>query len=77
VTDISITVLSQLGNIWSPYFFPKSDGPRYVMAMLLMMGFSILSIACCIVMKISLKRANAKLREESEREGRAFVPYTL
>jgi hypothetical protein len=47
------------------------------MAMLLMMGFSILSIACCIVMKISLKRANAKLREESEREGRAFVPYTL
>lgn len=34
-----INLLSQLGNIWSPYFFPSSDGPRYIMAMLLEMAF--------------------------------------
>ncbi|KAL2202423.1 MFS general substrate transporter [Sarocladium strictum] len=38
-----VNLLSQFGNIWSPYFFPASDGPRYVMAMLLMMAFSALT----------------------------------
>ena len=47
------------------------------MAMLLMMAFSVISICCCFVMKFVLKRANVKLREESERAGKRFVPYTL
>lgn len=72
-----VNLLSQFGNIWSPYFFPKSDGPRYLMAMLLMMGFSALSIACCIVMKLDLKRANRKLRAEAEEEGKSVVLYPL
>lgn len=59
-----INVLSQLGNIYSPYFFPASDGPRYLKAMLLLMSFSALSIVTCAVMKVMLKRANKKLREE-------------
>lgn len=61
-----INLLSQLGNIWSPYFFPKSDGPRYIMAMLLMMAFSALSIATCVVMKWMLNKENRKLRESGE-----------
>ena len=68
-----INLLSQLGNIWSPYFFPTSDGPRYVMAMLLMMSFSVLSIACCLVMKWILKRENKELKES----GGAVTLYIL
>jgi hypothetical protein len=61
-----INLLSQLGNIWSPYFFPSSDGPRYIKANLLMMAFSALSIVTCVVMKFMLTKANRKLRETGE-----------
>lgn len=56
-----INLLSQLGNIYSPYFFPSGDGPRYVMANILMMAFSALSVVTCVVMKMMLSRANKKL----------------
>jgi len=72
-----INLLSQLGNIWSPYFFPSTDGPRYVMAMLLMMGFSILSIFCCVTMKLLLRKDNEKLRREGEETARPVNLYTL
>ncbi|KIW69081.1 hypothetical protein PV04_04979 [Phialophora macrospora] len=72
-----VNLLSQFGNIWSPYFFPKSDGPRYLMAMLLMMAFSILSIACSMVLKLVLKRANNKIKLQGDNEGRDVVLYTL
>jgi hypothetical protein len=58
-----INLLSQLGNIWSPYFFPSTDGPRYVKANILMMAFSALSVVTCVVMKWMLTKANRKLRE--------------
>ncbi|KAH7461812.1 hypothetical protein FOMA001_g18876 [Fusarium oxysporum f. sp. matthiolae] len=61
-----INLLSQLGNIWSPYFFPASDGPRYIKANLLMMAFSALSVATCVLMRFSLKKANKKLRESGD-----------
>jgi MFS family permease len=51
-----INLLSQLGNIWSPYFFRPQDATRYLMAMLLMMGFSLSSVGSCMVMKVGLKR---------------------
>ncbi|KAJ0109783.1 hypothetical protein J7T55_004333 [Diaporthe amygdali] len=59
-----INVISQLGNIYSPYFFPSTDGPRYLKAMLLMMSFSLLSIVTCAIMKVLLKKTNKKLLEE-------------
>ncbi|KAF4775190.1 hypothetical protein HER10_EVM0007645 [Colletotrichum scovillei] len=68
-----INLLSQLGNIWSPYFFPSNDGPRYVMANLLMMASSALSIVTCVIMKIMLNRANKSLK----REGRDTTLFTL
>ncbi|KAF5591141.1 beta-glucosidase [Fusarium subglutinans] len=61
-----INLLSQLGNIWSPYFFPASDGPRYIKANLLMMAFSALSVATCVFMRFSLQKANKKLRESDD-----------
>ncbi|KAI8244738.1 putative transporter [Colletotrichum sp. SAR 10_99] len=68
-----INLLSQLGNIWSPYFFPSTDSPRYVMANLLMMASSALSIVTCAIMKVMLTRANKKLKAE----GRDTNLFTL
>ncbi|KAK2731855.1 major facilitator superfamily transporter [Colletotrichum kahawae] len=53
-----INLLSQLGNIWSPYFFPSTDSPRYVMANLLMMASSALSIVTCAVMNSAPRKAS-------------------
>ncbi|KAJ9150396.1 Major facilitator superfamily transporter [Pleurostoma richardsiae] len=61
-----INLLSQLGNIWSPYFFPSGDGPRYIMANILMMSFSALSVLTCAIMKVMLRRANRKLAETGQ-----------
>ncbi|KAH8683850.1 major facilitator superfamily domain-containing protein [Ilyonectria robusta] len=71
-----VNLLSQLGNIWSPYFFPASDGPRYVMAMLLMMAFSVLSIIASMLMKFLLKKENKKMLAEAERTGQQVKLYT-
>lgn len=64
-----VNIMSQMGNIYSPYFFRPQDAPRYIPAMLLMMGFSILSICTCIFMKTSLSRANKKLLKQEEETG--------
>ncbi|RKK71286.1 hypothetical protein BFJ69_g11134 [Fusarium oxysporum] len=71
-----VNLLSQLGNIWSPYFFPASQGPRYVMAMLLMMAFSALSIFASLLMKFLLKKDNRRLLTEAEQSGRTVKLYT-
>ncbi len=72
-----VNLFSQFGNIWSPYFFRPQDEPRYLLAMLLMMAFSVLSILCCMGLKVMLKRANKKLLEESEVTGRRVNLYML
>ncbi|KAF2622144.1 MFS general substrate transporter [Macroventuria anomochaeta] len=64
-----VNIMSQMGNIYSPYFFRPQDAPRYIPAMLLMMGFSIVSICTCIFMKTSLRRANRKLLKQEEETG--------
>ncbi|KIW08190.1 uncharacterized protein PV09_01121 [Verruconis gallopava] len=72
-----VNIISQFGNIWSPYFFRPQDADRYILAMLLMMGFSALSVSTCLFMKWDLRRANAKLREEADRSGQDVNLYQL
>ncbi|KAF2018238.1 MFS general substrate transporter [Aaosphaeria arxii CBS 175.79] len=72
-----INLMSQLGNIWSPYFFSPGDEPRYVMAMLLMIGFSVASIVGCMVMRFTLARDNRKLLASFEGTGVRPNLYTL
>lgn len=64
-----VNLMSQLGNIWSPYFFRPGDAPRYIPAMLLMMAFSAISVLTCMVMKTVLRRENNVLLKEAERTG--------
>lgn len=68
-------VFSFFGNLVSPYFFPQSDGPRYLMAMLIMGAFSALTVACILLMKWILVRENRKLKEMADRDGTPYVPF--
>lgn len=69
-------VFSFFGNLVSPYFFPQSDGPRYLMAMIIMGAFSALTVACILFMKWWLIRENRKLKETADRDGTVYVPFT-
>ncbi|KAH7126632.1 major facilitator superfamily domain-containing protein [Dendryphion nanum] len=72
-----VNIMSQMGNIYSPYFFRPQDAPRYIPAMLLMMGFSVLSIVTCMFMKTVLRRANQRLLKEEEDTGVHAILYPL
>lgn len=72
-----INLMSQLGNIWSPYFFSPEDEPRYIMAMVLMIAFSVASMLGCWFMKWILSRDNKKLLAEHAGTGMTPNLYTL
>ena len=69
--------MSQLGNIWSPYVFSPGYGPRYVMAMVLMIPFSVASMLGCWFMKWVLPRNSKKLVAEHKGTGVTPNLYTL
>jgi hypothetical protein len=76
-TAAIVNVVGQLGNIWSPYFFHPADSPRYLLAMVLMLVFSIGSAAACMVMKFVLTRDNKKLTKRFEGTATTPILYTL
>lgn len=69
VATSMINVLAQLGNIMSPYFFRSQDQPRYLLALILLIVFAGMSGLLCLFLKWDLRRANRKIREESEANG--------
>jgi hypothetical protein len=58
----------------TPYLWPKTDGPRYVIALSSSAGFSIATFALAWVAKIVFMRKNKKLRE-SDDEVQTFYVY--
>ena len=72
-----VNIMSQFGNIWSPYFFRSQDSPKYILAMLLMMAFSVVSVGTCLFMKAVLRRDNKKLLEAAEENGSTANLFTL
>jgi drug/metabolite transporter superfamily protein YnfA len=72
-----VNVFGHFGNIISPQFFPASDEPRYLMAMLLMMSMAIVAAVMSGVVKITLIRENKKLRRDADARGVKYNPYTL
>lgn len=71
-----VNIFGHLGNVISPYFFPDRDAPRYTMAMCLQIGFASLGITLAAIIKWHLTRKNKKLREEAERLGVDYNPFT-
>ncbi|GJC94066.1 major facilitator superfamily transporter [Colletotrichum higginsianum] len=72
-----VCLLAQFGNIWSPYFFRPEDSPRYLLAFLLMMVFSVLCIGTVLLMRRVLGRANQRMLAEAEETGRRVRLYVL
>jgi hypothetical protein len=72
--DRSLTYIPDASFIWTPYLWPKSDGPRYVIALTSSAAFSIATFALAWVAKIVFVRRNKKLRE-SDDEVQTFYVY--
>lgn len=72
-----INLMGQFGNIWSPYFFSSADSPRYLKAMLLLIGFSVASMLSSFAMKWILARDNRKLVKQFEGTGTTPTLLTL
>jgi MFS family permease len=60
--------------IWTPYMWPKSDEPRYVMAMSSSAALSVATAAGAWWMRVWLMRENKKIRQ-SENEAVVFYAY--
>lgn len=65
-------MVGQIGNIYSPYFFPEAHSPRYTMAFILMTVFSGLAIAAAVLMKVLLKKGNRKIIESGITDPKLF-----
>jgi hypothetical protein len=71
-----VNIMSQIGNIYAPYFFRPQDAPRYVLAVILMTVFSGISIVTVLFMKHDLRRENKKLLAQEEELGVEANLYT-
>lgn len=69
-----VTMIMNISFIWTPYLWPSSDEPRYLMAMVSSAAFSIATAALAWLAKVLLKRRNAKLMA-SEDETSVFYVY--
>ncbi|KAI2474949.1 MFS transporter [Pyrenophora tritici-repentis] len=59
-----VTTVMNASFIWTPYLWPKSDGPRYVIALSSSAAFSVATALFAWAAKICFMRKNKKLREE-------------
>jgi hypothetical protein len=57
----------------TPYLWPKSDAPRYIIALTSSAAFSIATFLLAWLAKILFMRRNKKLREESDEVQTFFV----
>ncbi|KAJ9635070.1 hypothetical protein H2199_008556 [Coniosporium tulheliwenetii] len=71
-----VTTVMNASFIWTPYLWPKSDEPRYMIALLSSAAFSIATAATAWVVKFIMMRKNKKLRQ-SEDEVTTFYFFKL
>ncbi|CAM1501331.1 Fc.00g104930.m01.CDS01 [Cosmosporella sp. VM-42] len=65
---ISLSFVNMMANasyVYTPYLYPSSDGPRYVMAMGTEAGFAVGTIICAWVLRLWLMAENCKMRRSS------------
>lgn len=75
VSGALVNIFGHLGNVWSPYFFPDADEPRYTMGFILQMAFACLGAITAGGMKWHLTKRNKKLRSEADYVGADFNPF--
>ncbi|KAK7715109.1 hypothetical protein SLS64_003806 [Diaporthe eres] len=69
-----VTTIMNASFIWTPYLWPKSDEPRYAIAMGASAGFSLATFLLAWLAKFLLVRRNNKLRQ-SNNETTTFYVY--
>jgi hypothetical protein len=63
--SVALAICNTFGNVasvYTPYIWPKSDGPRYLKAWMASIAFSIGVIVIAWAMRITLQRQNNKMR---------------
>lgn len=65
----AINAVSNTSSIYASYMFPKSDGPRYVLAMSVCSATAFVAICAATVLRIILMRLNKKLDRGEYVEG--------
>jgi hypothetical protein len=65
----SLAIVNTIANvsfIWTPYLWPESDEPRYVIAMSSSAAFSIATATGAWIMKVWLMKLNKKIRQSDD-----------
>jgi hypothetical protein len=70
-----INVFSMASFIYTPYLYPKNDGPKYVIAMSANASFAFATIASAWALRTWLIVQNKRLKREAERGGTRDVFY--
>ncbi|KAF7557915.1 hypothetical protein G7Z17_g231 [Cylindrodendrum hubeiense] len=68
-----VTMIMNISFIWTPYLWPSSDEPRYVIAMSSSAAFSIATAALAWLAKIIMLRRNKKLRASDDETTNFYV----
>lgn len=61
---VALALNNSLGNtalIWTPYLYPKSQGPRYRTAWIVNLSLCVLCIVLSVALRLVLQRANKKV----------------
>lgn len=69
-----MNTIAAFSPIYTPYLWPESDEPRYVIAMATSAGFSVVAGVLAWVMRGMLVRQNRKIRQ-SDSETVLFYAY--
>ncbi|KAF7557682.1 hypothetical protein G7046_g5975 [Stylonectria norvegica] len=73
---ISLSFVNMMANasyIYTPYLYPASDGPRYVMAMGAEAGFAAGTIVCAWALRLWLMAENRKIRKSASENTLAYA----
>jgi MFS family permease len=65
---VALALNNSLGNtalIWTPYLYPKSQGPRYRTAWSVNLSLCVVGILASLALRLVLQRANKKLDAET------------
>lgn len=68
-----INGLANLAQVWSPYLYPQSDGPRYIKAFSVNSAMLFLCIVFSLALRFYLKRANDRMDERAAQLRQAGV----
>ncbi|KAL1874749.1 hypothetical protein VTK73DRAFT_226 [Phialemonium thermophilum] len=68
-----VNMVSNASYIYTPYLYPKSDGPRYLIAMCAQSGFCAACIICAWALRLWLMATNRKLKREGRDGGLAYA----